>query len=253
MKPLALSRILVSLLFVLAFGCKKEEVIALVCQLTSAQGTDNGVASSTTFHYNDDGQLISTVLTSDDNDATSTYTYSSEGDLTSVVITGDLPMTYTMEYDGLHRLIKSIHEYTLEPPSVASTTTYTITYTFTYNNSNQMIISQESNSYTGCTTCPIVTGYSYQYPNGLTHNYSKSIFVDNGTTYTTQYEYDTKKFLRLAYHLPPTDNNVTRISGGGLAGALNFAYTYNEHGYPTSISFGGSGLTFNSNYTYSCK
>lgn len=175
------------------------------------------------FVLNDKGQLIS--------HGSATYSYNASNQLTEILV----------EDGGTDHL--------------------TLTLSYAYNTSGQLI--SETRKEERLSTPPVSYTIYYHYPNSSTHNFHL-IEVGNGALIHFRYD-DKKNPLRLLgvfgrffnpieidyFSLYFTDNNIVevRVVEHNYESTVNFTYTYNQYGYPATVTRGGQ---IEREYTYDC-
>jgi YD repeat-containing protein len=176
-----------------------------------------------TFAYGN-SKLISIT---DDLGGVTTFTYDQQGRVIARIFSNtSTTFTYTFSYDANDRVISVNGQF----PTV-----------YDYNSSGQLF--KQSNS--DGSYC------IFKYPNTATKNFSSIIYYDtSGNILSTKtYQYDTKQnpFYVLLYHYydGQTDdlqrpNNVTQMTQTfpGRTVSLNYSYTYDRHGNPTTVDYG---------------
>jgi len=224
-------------------GCEKKVVEPVTCYpVTISPYHDwDGV----TFYYDSSNRVNQLII---DGVQSIPFSYDSLGRL----MPHGASTTYT--YNSSNQLIKSVSK-----DGGSAGIVHTITYG--YNASGQRI--SETTEETRNDGPTINFGFEYIYPNTTTNNFSQIILADRTSVYFT---YDDKpnplrSFGLIGFFFNPiygyltiyfSDNNIIKLKSVGVQGesTTTFEFTYNEQGYPATVSRGGS---IDRTYTYNCK
>jgi len=230
-------------LLTLCFGCEKKTVEPVVCYITSISPF-NG-SKEARINYDSSNRIVGLTI---DGSGTAPFIYDTLGNLIS-------PSSwYTYSYNSNNQIIKIVRD-------DGNASQMVTTVTFAYNASGQRISeTTEVTRNDGPTTS---AGFEYVYPNTSTNNFSQIILPDRSTITFT---YDDKPnplkrlgvigtFFNPIYGYLTiyfSDNNIIKLKSVGVQGesTTTFEFTYNEQGYPATVSRGGS---IDRTYTYNCK